>query len=315
MLDRPGVLRLFVEQHWVAGAAQLRALGVSDEAMRRARRCELVEAVLPGVVGVSSACGSIESRAMAVQLAARGAGFISGVSAGRLYGLREMAWRRIEYTMPQDRRIVAPPWLRLVCTSWRDEEPRPARDDGLIIASPLRMLFDLAARCNQHRFERAAEDAWHRGLIDPDGAADYLARIRRRGRTGVSRMAAWLDKTGAGSRPSQSALELDLVDMIEQAGLPPAVRQHPLVLASGETIHLDLAWPDIRLALEPGHSWWHGGDLRARADQDRDRACGEVGWMVARFDESLRDRRPAIVRQLRSIYTTRRRQFAPGSGF
>jgi hypothetical protein len=301
---------LFVKQHWVAGTAQLSALGISPEAVRRARRCELVEAVLPGVVGLSNACASFESRAMAVQLAAKGAGFLSGTTAGRLYGLRDMPRRRIEYTMPIDRRIVGSPWVRLVRTSWGDDEPTPERDDALIVSSPLRMLFDLAARSNQHRFERAAEDAWHRGLIRPDEAAQYLTRVRRRGRTGVSRMSAWLDKTGAGARPSQSSLELDLVDMIEQAGLPPCVRQHPLTLPSGETVHLDLAWPDLRLALEPGHSWWHGGDLRTRADQDRDRACGEIGWMVVRFDESLRERRQAIVRQLRSLYAERCRQLS-----
>ena len=70
------------------------------------------------------------------------------------------------------------------------------------------------------------------------------------------------------------------------------MRQHPLVLPSGEVIHLDLAWPDVRLAVEPGHSWWHGGDLRQRRDQDRDRACAVVGWHVVRYDESAaRDRR------------------------
>ena len=46
------------------------------------------------------------------------------------------------------------------------------------------------------------------------------------------------------------------------AGLPEPIRQHPLLLLTGELIHLDIAWPEVRLAVEPGHSWWHGGDTR-----------------------------------------------------
>ncbi len=78
----------------------------------------------------------------------------------------------------------------------------------------------------------------------------------------MTRFESWLEKTSVRKRPSHTGLELDFVDMIDRVGLPTPKRQHPLRLATGELIHLDLAWPDARLAVEPGHSWWHGGDLR-----------------------------------------------------
>ena len=84
------------------------------------------------------------------------------------------------------------------------------------------------------------------------------------------------------------------------------VRQHPLVLATGELIHLDLAWTDVRLAVEPGHSWWHGGDLRQRLDQDRDRACAVVGWHVVRYDETSAEDPAATARELLALYRRRR---------
>ncbi|HEU4842508.1 MAG TPA: hypothetical protein VFT09_13735, partial [Ilumatobacteraceae bacterium] len=163
----------------------------------------------------------------------------------------------------------------------------------------------LAGRFGQHRFERAAEDVWHKGLVTPEQADDYLTAIRRSGRTGVRRMEHWLEKTSLRPRPAQSGLELDLVDMIERVGLPTPVRQLPLTLPSGETIHLDLAWPGVRLAIEPGHSWWHGGDLRQRADQSRDRACALVGWLVHRYDESATRDRDATARELLALYRSR----------
>jgi hypothetical protein len=93
--------------------------------------------------------------------------------------------------------------------------------------------------------------------------------------------------------------------MIERVGLPTPMRQHPLRLATGELIHLDLAWPDARLAVEPGHSWWHGGDLRQRLDQARDRACNVVGWQVERYDETAQEDPEVTAWELLAIYRRR----------
>ena len=231
-----------------------------------------------------------------------------------LHGLRGMPTEQIEIAVNESHQPLLPRPHRLVRTSWivegRDVD---TRDDGLRVATPLRMLFGLARRFNQHRFERAAEDVWHKGLVTPDEAAEYLAAIRRSGKGGVIRMEHWLEKTALRRRPSQSGLELDFVAMIEQIGLPTPLRQLPLTLPSGETIHLDLAWPDVRLAIEPGHSWWHGGDLRQHADQARDRACALVGWHVHRYDETATADRLATAREILALYERRATDLGGGS--
>ena len=130
-------------------------------------------------------------------------------------------------------------------------------------------------------------------------------------------METWLERTSFRPAPPtavQSGLEQAFVDMIERSGLPTPVRQHPLVLPTGELIHLDLAWPDVRLAVEPGHSWWHGGDLRQRRDQDRDRACAVVGWHVVRYDETAAQDPAATARELLALYRRRRADLARFSG-
>ena len=90
--------------------------------------------------------------------------------------------------------------------------------------------------------------------------------------------------------------------MIERVGLPTPVRQHPLRLADGEKIHLDLAWPAARLAIEPGHSWWHA---RRRQGQARDRACSVVGWQVERYDQSARQDKRGTALEILAIYRRR----------
>jgi very-short-patch-repair endonuclease len=306
-MNRPEVLELLSRQHWVASVDQLREAGVSKAVLQLARRRGLLETPIRGVVKLAAVDLSFEGRLMVVQLAAGPTAFVSGPSAGVLYQLRMMPRRPAEVTVMENHQLTVPPWARLVRTSWIDEDRDVvARPDGLRVASPLRTLFGIARRFNQYLFERAAEDVWHRKLATPDEAADYLAAVRRSGRAGVTRFDNWLEKTAARSRPSQSGLELDFVDMLRHVGLPPAERQHPLLLLTGELIHLDLAWPDVRLAIEPGHSWWHGGDLRMRLDYARDRDCDEIGWRVIRYDEAAADDKERTARQVFAIYQRRK---------
>ena len=308
MINRPAVLALFASQHWVASIDQLLELGVSQSTINRACRDGLLVKVMPGVVRLGGGEDSFLARAMALQLHVGDSGFISGVSAGVLHGLRNMPTQRVEITAEGRRRVTVPSWGRVETSNWMlVADVAMVRPDGLRVATPLMMLFRLARTFNQHRFERAAEDCWHRQLVTPDDAEVFLRAVRASGRTGVRRFEHWLERCATRQRPSQSGLELDVLDSIRRAGLPEPERQLPLTLRSGETIHIDLAWPNVRLGVEPGHSWWHGGDLRQRADQARDRACDELGWRIVRHDESVREDLAAFGLQLRIIYDERLR--------
>ncbi len=312
MINHPDVLALFAAQQWVASVDQLHDLSVSTRSIERACRSGVLIREVPGVVRITGSKDSFLSRAMILQLHVGEGSYISGVSAGVLYGLRNMPRNRVEITAERRRRVTMPSWGRCETTNWvQTADDATTRPDGLRIASPLMMLFRLARTFNQHRFERAAEDCWHRKLLTPDEASEFLARVRGSGRTGVSTFEHWLERCSLRKAPSQSGLELDVIESIRRAGLPEPERQLPLTLRSGETIHIDTAWPEVRLGVEPGHSWWHGGDLRQRADQARDRACDEIGWRIVRHDESVHDEVAAFGLQLRIIYDERRRSLRP----
>ena len=245
---------------------------------------------------------------MALQLHLGDSGFLAEATAGRLYGLRSMSISPIRATVPEPVRRQIPDWARVSRSSWFDEQDRHRRPDGLVVATPLRMLFGLAATMHPHRFSRAAEDAWNLGLISPGDAAEFLEQHRCRGKNGVAVLEAWIEGIAGRPRPAQSGFEQLVLECLERVGLPTPVRQHPLHLPNGEAIHLDIAWPEIRLAVEPGHSRWHAGVLRQRQEQARDRACGEQGWHVVRFDESFRDDPMAGARQVRRIHAARTHQ-------
>lgn len=281
-------------------------LGWSRSQVSRARSDGRLISMLPSTYRLASHPDTFLARAFAAQLWSSERGFLSSWTAGRLRGLRKMPSEVIHLTVPTSFRRASPEWLHVDRSSWfggdSDREPIAG---GLLVATPLRMLFGLAADFNQFRFDRAAEDAWHLGLITPSEATRYLEAHRCRGKDGVATLERWLDASASQRRPAQSGLEQDVIDALRRVGLPPPVRQHRLTLPNGEVIHLDIAWPVVRLAVEPGSAWFHGGDRGQRRDHDRDLGCSELGWMVVRVDDSFRDDPMAFARRVRRSHRRR----------
>lgn len=127
------------------------------------------------------------------------------------------------------------------------------------------------------------------------------------GKDGTLRMQRWLDQTLEATRPTESGLELDLLEALRSVGLPEPMRQHQLRLPGGKRIRVDFAWPDIRLCVEPGHSWWHGGNDGLRRDNERKLECLAIGWETIQLDESLRSDPSQTARMIRTVYQRRAR--------
>ncbi len=277
--------------------------GWSSSKLHRVRRSGLFVDMAPGVYRIVSHNDGFSARCWAAHHFGNGVGFLSGQSAARRYGLRKMRTPRIEYTVPPSFRRMAPDWMKLRVTDWYHEAEDRHDRRGVWMAAPNRMMFSLGATFNQFRFDRAADDAWNLGLIDPGELRAYLERHRCKGKTGVLRIETWLDRADAQRAPSHSYLERDLIHAVESLGLPPLQRQYPLVLSNGETIRLDAAWPHLRFALEPGASWWH----QPGADHARDQGCLELGWMVMRIDEHMLVDPMQCARSVASAYRVRLR--------
>jgi hypothetical protein len=238
--------------------------------------------------------------------------YLFGKTAAAIHGCRGVGLETVHVRVPANAHVHAlPSWLKVRRSVWRLDGDVVTTADGLRVSSPLRTLFDLTSLVNQFRFDRFAEDLWHLKLVTPIEASEYLELARRSGRRGVARFEAWVERTRNRPLPAQSRLEIDLIDEIVAAGLPEPARQHPLVLPSGEPIHIDVAWPHIQFGLEPGHSWWHGGDLQVRKDYARDNACGELGWFIRRLDEVQCADRAGTARLVKSLYDRRTTTFRP----
>jgi len=104
-------------------------------------------------------------------------------------------------------------------------------------------------------------------------------------------------------KPADSHGEVVLFDVLPKAGVRGMVRQFPLQLPTGWTIHADIAVPELKWAIPGDHVTWHGGRIDSVRDKQNDRIARGMGWPVDRVtDEDIRDRLDSTVAELLGAY-------------
>jgi hypothetical protein len=304
--DHPEVLRLYATQHDVVTARQLREVGFAYSTIERAEDRGTLVPLLRGVYTQPGREPTFETKAMAAQLFCGPRSYLCGKTAGALLELRQMSRRRIHITRPATTWLPVPDWIRPRHAAFTPVSHVLTLTSGHRISCPFLTLFVLASDLPEAAFHRVGEDMWARKLIDPAGASQYLDWVRRSGRGGVAVFEAWLERVSEWERPAATGLELDLIAALKAVGLPEPVRQHPVTLPDGVTIHIDIAWPDIHLGLEPGHSIFHLGEKNEVRDASRYLRCNEIGWLIVPLLETFKDDLPGVARQIRQVYGTRR---------
>jgi very-short-patch-repair endonuclease len=155
-------------------------------------------------------------------------------------------------------------------------------------ASAARTLTDLSAVAPRWMVEHAVDDALRRKLVTirtlSRVAGDLDGRGRRRSR--VTR--AVLDARRTDAHPGQSEPELRIAKLLVRAGLPAPVHQHR-VRVGRRTRRLDLAYPELMIAIE--YDGWSHHSQRSAFDADRARAneLELLGWTVLRFTSASSD--------------------------
>jgi hypothetical protein len=147
--------------------------------------------------------------------------------------------------------------------------------EGISLTTPERTAADLARWAQSLTEAVVAVDALSFACGFDPGVITDLVVPGGRGAARVPRVVALAD------RLSQSPMETRIRLAIVLAGLPPPVSQHAVVL-SGREFALDLAYPEVKLAIE-----YNGADHlrpdRALRDLEREQLLVAAGWRIVRF--------------------------------
>jgi hypothetical protein len=144
-------------------------------------------------------------------------------------------------------------------------------------------LADCLPWLGERGFGRALDDARRRRLITAEAADDahrWLDRGRRTGRHKVVPGRRPLLKRVAGQLAGGADNEIDVLGIIEAAGLPLPVQQYEVVVGRRRRF-LDLAYPQRKIGIDPEGFETHGL-MRSVFDDDRirDAELQLLGWLM-----------------------------------
>lgn len=157
-----------------------------------------------------------------------------------------------------------------------------------------RTLFDLGAVADTATVEAAVTDALRRGRTTLARLRNCLDEAGGKGRPGASAFRSILEALGG--QPVESVLELKLLRLLRRHGLPEPVCQFDVRKGNAVVARVDVAYPELRLAIEADGFRFHAGPGSWERDLARRNALTALGWHVIHVtwpDLSERPRRVA----------------------
>jgi very-short-patch-repair endonuclease len=296
----------------VATDRQLRAVGISARSIRR--RIEAGHWVRPstGVVRLWQLADRRQD-VLAAVLAGPGGTVASHRTAAHLQDVGGLEIPdRPDITVPRGHRYLRPD-LATVHTTIR-LTPVPDRLGPIPITPLPRTLRDLAGDRTVPRrvLHRTVRDALRGGTVTPDqirAESEPRGPGRRRLREAVD-----LEARTVGQR-TDSRLERGWADALLDAGVTGFVTQHE-VTGTDRRVRLDIAWPELLIAIEVDGARFHSDALAEAADRERTTWLEQRGWTVVRVTAAdLRpDRRRLALEEIRRALTRARAERRHGDG-
>lgn len=153
--------------------------------------------------------------------------------------------------------------------------------EGIPVTTVERTIFDLASVCSPFTVELAIDNALRRDLTTLDKLGAMLRRVGKQGRKGTQLLRSLLAERDPLYAPTESERELMLVRLLREHGLPDPERQFSIYDNDGAFIaRPDLAYPDLKIAMEYDSYQHHIGKRPQVRDNRRRNAMTGIGWAV-----------------------------------
>jgi very-short-patch-repair endonuclease len=171
------------------------------------------------------------------------------------------------------------------------------------ILSPARTIVACSGTVPPWRLGEIVDDALRRGLVRLSALRECHGRVATGpGRRHTVALREVLAERDAGYEAGDSQPEIDLVRTLAQAGLPAPVLGHGVRIGRWR-YRLDVAWPEVMLALE--HDGWdtHRTFSAFHRDRQRLRRLTAAGWTIVPV--TARTDRVELVHDLSALLSAR----------
>lgn len=286
--------RLAARQHGVASVAQLRAIGLSDDAVQRRVRSGRFRRLYRGVFSLGPVELTGQGRELAAVLACGEGAALSHRSAAHAWGLVKRRGRDMHVTCARSR----PPARGILV----HRSPLGASDrallDGMPVTCVARTLVDLAEVLAADELADAVNGAEAQRRFDLRELRAAQGRAPgRRGRNRLERaLAAWTPPPF-----TRSDAEILFLALCRRRGLP-----RPQVNTWLGEQEVDFYWPAHRLVVEIDGGETHMTRMAFEEDRRRDRRLAVKGIQVMRVTwRDLRWDEEGVAEELRAVLAAR----------
>ena len=286
---------LAAAQYGLAHRRQLRALGISDDALKRTVRAGELVRRHPEVFAVAGVPDTWHQQLLAAVFDAGPGAAVSHRAAAILLGLaRRGAPRVVEISVSRPRSSRVP---GVVVHRSRDLSPEHLLVvEGIPCTGPLRTLVDLGAVERHWYVADAFERALQARQVTVLGAEWMLTNLSRRGRDGCGVFRRVLDTRAlAAAAPDPGLLEPRMARLLRDSGLPVPEYQHEVRQDGRLVARLDFAYPDWLEAFEVDGFETHGTPTAMSLEFEREHRLKAIGWNITRFTWHHVVRRPTYV--------------------
>lgn len=286
------LLPVFLKQHGLVSMADVEAAGGSYAGASRRVRAGRWVAVDVGVYHLSALPLTWHSRLLAPILAIGEPAVASHFAAASLHGIGGYGRGVPEISIPRglEQRRAS---IR-VHTSTDLGRCDPVVIDGVPATGLSRTVLDIGRRVSDQSVLLAIEWCRRHDRADWPDFIRTLARHARRGRPGIRRLRRVILSNMDRAEVTDSDFELLVLALIAEFGLPTPVLHHKVFDGDRFVAEVDLAYPELRIAIELDGKAHIEEDVWQR-DLPRQNDLVLTGWVVLRFTWARFSRRPDLV--------------------
>lgn len=155
--------------------------------------------------------------------------------------------------------------------------------DGIPVTGMVLTIIHLASFLRADALATALDSALVQGLTRADRVLDGVDALGRQGRRGTALLVELLGERMDGRRPPANRFERRLGALLVRSGLAKPVHQFEIELDGRSDARPDLAYPDLRIAIEADSHRGHAGRTSWEHDLERRTALAAAGWLVLHF--------------------------------
>ncbi|MDQ6946955.1 MAG: DUF559 domain-containing protein [Actinomycetota bacterium] len=173
--------------------------------------------------------------------------------------------------------------------------------NNIPVTNPLRTLVDLAGTALPRELTEAVDNALARQLVTTAGLEAEIRRRARPGRNGVGILRCHLRERGFVGAPPPSVLEAHLRRIVNSAVRSAGATAPSIELRVGDDgqYRFDVAWSEIRFAVEADGYAWHFSPAHMQRDNTRRNELQRSGWTILVFSwRQILNERTRVVNEI-----------------